>query len=767
MTVHIMGIRHHGPGSARSTLLALQRLQPDCILVEGPPDADHLIPLVIAQGMQPPVGILIYQPDVATKAEVGALQRAAVYYPFALFSPEWQALSYGILNNVDTRFMDLPQAHAMAVQEQLMHEMAAAQAQAVPDPNLPPPAPDPDMEQKMRIRADPLRWLAEAAGYTDSERWWEQMVEQRRDNQDTFPAVYEAMSTLRAEVENAVGVETNPYEILREAHMRHTIREAVKAGRQRIAVICGAWHASALNLDDARFSAKQDQALLKGMPKVKVAATWIPWTYGRLSRSSGYGAGITSPGWYQHLWNTPRTSDIAPVWLANVARLLREQRLDASTALVIDGVRLAETLAALRELPIPGLDELNEATMATLCFGSDVPMKLIQEKLIVGDRLGHVPEGTPSVPLQQDIDRLSKSLRLPQNSDETEYDLDLREENGLKRSVLLHRLTLLEIKWGALDRRSNKTGTFRESWKVKWEPEFAVRIVEANLYGNTVLEAASNFAVEQSEQADLPALTAMLGVVMLADLPQALQKVMVQVQNVAALTTDVAQLMDALPNMARVLRYGDVRGTDLSMVQHVLDGFVSRIGIGLPNSCAALDDDAAEIMFKRILATHGALTNLNNSDYLSAWYEALGKLLTRDDVHGMLGGRAARILFDVRNIPLEEVERLMRLSLARAADPAMGAAWIEGFLHGSGTILMHDDNLWRALDEWLSSLDEPTFVQTLPLLRRTFSTFPHGERQQIGERARHGRQVGVAAATVDPERGARTLATLAKILGVG
>ena len=49
-------------------------------------------------------------------------------------------------------------------------------------------------------------------------------------------------------------------------------------------------------------TAKADQALLKGLPKVKVQSTWVPWTYRHLTRASGYGAGIVSPGWYEHLW---------------------------------------------------------------------------------------------------------------------------------------------------------------------------------------------------------------------------------------------------------------------------------------------------------------------------------------------------------------------------------------------------------------------------------------------------------------------------------
>src|SRR4051794_32895987 len=84
-TVHVLGVRHHGPGSARSVERALEALAPDFILVEGPPDADSLLALASHSEMQPPVALLIYRPDEP---------RTSVYYPFAAFSPEWRALVY-------------------------------------------------------------------------------------------------------------------------------------------------------------------------------------------------------------------------------------------------------------------------------------------------------------------------------------------------------------------------------------------------------------------------------------------------------------------------------------------------------------------------------------------------------------------------------------------------------------------------------------------------------------------------------------------------
>jgi len=193
--------------------------------------------------------------------------------------------------------------------------------------------------------------------------------------------------------------------------MRQLIRQAQADGYKKVVVVCGAWHVPGLM--DWEKTTKEDAKRLKKLPKVPVRVTWIPWTYDRLGWRSGYGAGITSPGWYDHNWQHPDDTGIR--WLTNVARLFRKNKMDTSTAHVIEAYRLAESLAGLRQLPRPGLDELNEATQTVLCFGDGILLKLVEEELIVGKKMGRVPDDAPKLPLQTDFDELTRTYRLPPN----------------------------------------------------------------------------------------------------------------------------------------------------------------------------------------------------------------------------------------------------------------------------------------------------------------------------------------------------------------
>ncbi len=134
----------------------------------------------------------------------------------------------------------------------------------------------------------------------------------------------------------------------------------------------------------------------QGIPKIKTSLTWVPWTHSRLSAASGYGAGITSPGWYHHLFTAPDRTITR--WLTKVARVLRDEDLPVSSAHVIESVRLADTLAAMRARPLAGLSEVTEATRAVMCDGDDVLLDLITRRLVVGEALGAVPDDTPTVP---------------------------------------------------------------------------------------------------------------------------------------------------------------------------------------------------------------------------------------------------------------------------------------------------------------------------------------------------------------------------------
>ncbi|GAA4506323.1 DUF5682 family protein [Hymenobacter ginsengisoli] len=764
----LFGIRHHGPGSAASLVAALDAYRPDIVLLECPADGEAALATLADPELLPPVALLLYNPKQ---------QGQASFLPFAEFSPEWQAVRWCQRTGAHVRCFDLPlglrqpkEALSVPLEEQAKTEPTDSS----PDNATASEAFDSEAEATANTGAgllipdsplatDPVAYLAGLAGYTDPEQWWETYLEHAPGNADTFALVLELMTALREESQRPETAET----LLREAYMRETLRATLAQGYARVAVVCGAWHAPVLTNPD--FQKKEDKALLKGLKKTPIAATWIPWTYERLSVSSGYGAGVLSPAWYELLFTEPRAT-VVTQWMVRAARLLRGQDLDASSAHAIEAVRLADTLATVRGLALPGIAELQEAAVALLGGGYAEGLAVVQKELVIGEKLGAVPAGQPATPLQQDLAQQQKTLRLKSEPDRKPLALDLRQETHLLRSHLLHRLRLLDIRWGKPQTvAGGKAGTFHEEWELAWPPEMTLAVLDAGRWGNTVLAAAAARATARAAEAPtLDAVSSLLEEALRADLGPAIGALVARLETLAADTRDVTHLLTALPPLAQVLRYGNVRRTDTAQVAQVVQQLVPRLAIGLPAACTGLDLDAARPLLEKIEASHEAIRLLQDAGHEADWYAALAAVQHSAASQGLLAGAAARLLFNARRADAEATATTLGLALASAQPTAYATAWIEGFLRGSGLVLIHHRALFDLLDTWLGSLTEDTFRETVPLLRRAFAEFSPPERRQIMDLAAAGPTAPLAAAEAldfDWERGARVLPVLRMLLG--
>src|SRR5262249_30479337 len=159
-------IRHHGPGSARSLVASLDKLKPDVVLIEGPPEAEPLLPLLLDEATKPPIALLLYAAEEPSLAS---------FYPQAIFSPEWQAILFAAKNKLPVRFIDLPQGIHFARSKELL-EKAKKEAEEAAASEHPSSETEPakeaddahplsnsqedEAEAAPPIDEDPLTWLA-------------------------------------------------------------------------------------------------------------------------------------------------------------------------------------------------------------------------------------------------------------------------------------------------------------------------------------------------------------------------------------------------------------------------------------------------------------------------------------------------------------------------------------------------------------------------------------------------------------------------------
>ena len=826
MKTSIFGIRHHGTGCSRALVSALEEFQPDLLLIEGPPEGTAALKVDGLVEAKPPVALIVYPESDPKRAAIYPFAEfspewVAIRYALAKGIPV-EFVDLPLANRFALKDAKEAAAKKDAEAEEETDEPeptitvdAAPIEDAPSDEESAEPSEDAELSSlAASIREDPLGTLARFAGEDCPERWEDRAIEQAATPGAVFPSFLDAMTELRlvlrdaaltedegasgtgetassgsemvevvraesssdgvdlkeiarlaAAVARTSGGSENDLEPLREAAMRRAIRAALKSGAERVAIVCGAWHGPALDLETTDPRRKSlipkktdDDALLRKLPKTKTAATWIPWTHSRLERRTGYGAGIDAPAWLQEIWRAsdesrrldalfrpdsePRESvdgretyrDAATRFLSRAARLLREDLTPAGAANAVDAVRFAEALAALRERSAPGLDELREAAITVLCGGEETPYATIQRRLETGFDLGAVPRDVPTPPLAKDIEKESKRLRLKREEEPRNVDLDLREKSGLAKSRFFRRLTFIDVPWAeprADERRSR--GTFRETWKLAWRPEFEVAIVDASRFGSTLEEAASNMAV--ARQTTMTTIAEIVGLVERA-IPaelndSAMGKIYRRLSAEVALSNDVLDAVSAIPGLARTLRYGSVRGRADERLATIFEALFDRATLRLREICVNINDDLAEEVVGKLAALVDAIALLEDASRLGRLLDVFATVAMDPATSKYVAGFLVRVLYERKKWSSDEFAGRLSFFISPASSAEEVSSWLQGFLLGSAGAILWFVDLWRVVDEWLASLDRDVFVGRLPLLRRAFERFSDAERRTL------------------------------------
>ena len=173
-------------------------------------------------------------------------------------------------------------------------------------------------------------------------------------------------------------------------------------------------------------------------------------------------------------------------------------------------------------------------------------------------------------------------------------------------------------------------------------------------------------------------------------------------------------------------------------------------------------------MIERLSGVQAALAVVDHPARRTGFPAVLEQLAEQRRVHGLVQGRATRLLHDAGRWPPPTVEARLGRALTPGTPAATGAAFVEGFLAGSGTVLLHDAQLLAAVDAWVAGLSAESFEAIVALLRRTFGAFEPAERRQLGGLLATGRVERAAPMgdDVDEARALAGLATVRAMLGL-
>ena len=757
---HVFGVRHLSPMGAWQLRRFLDAVQPEVILIEGLDDADELIPDIVRKDSVPPIAILAYTDSMPVRTLV---------YPFASYSPEYQALMWAKENKVDAHFFDLPSDVFLALQKParlILEELDAAPddsenppENADVDQSTPATEPDePEVEQAPPSRISIYQEIAKLSGELDYDTYWERNFEHNQVDSSYRLAAFELGIGLR-DLQQSQGRD-DAENLVREAYMRRRIAEYTSAGipPEKIVCVVGAYHAPVLTDEHPAMTDEE----LDSLERLNSKLTLMPYSYFKLSSQSGYGAGNEAPNYYQLLWEALQENELdslAANYMTSVARDLRKHGTHRSTAAVIEGVRLSRTLSALKNGIVPTLRDLQDAAVSLIGYGQRATVAESLARIEVGTSIGSLPDGISQTSIQEDFNRELKRLKLTKyrNAVKTDLSLDLRENRTVKseeaafldlnRSSFLHRLSLLGISFAKEQSTRQEGATWAENWALQWTPEAEISLVESVLLGETVeLAAAFKFKTEIELCTTVGAAAKLVRLACQCAMMPSMELARQKLQELATESSAFVSVAFAASELSLIVRFGDVRRYDarplLPLIEELyVQGSLALLDASNCDNAAAKNVSQAIDMLNKVGQEHHEMVDEG------LWHAQLHKLSDADDRNPLLSGYACAVLLESNLITNDDLSREVSRRLSPGISADLGAGWFEGMSARNRYALIARQVLWEQLGDYVASLDDEQFTRALVFLRRAFGTFSPQEKRSICENLGEVWGVGAEAAS--------------------
>jgi hypothetical protein len=726
-------VRHHSHTVARHLASALRSRKPKLLFIEGPHEANDLIPFVVDAKTEPPVAIYSsYRDDNNVLGLNGILSpavdipsRFATWYPLTAYSPEYVAMKTAATLGAEVVFIDLP------------HHALVKSNGTDADTAKPPPVANEDV---LITASGFYQQLAAAAGFNSWDEAWDTLFE--NPHAEDHEAFRHELATFCCAVRLTADAKTEAAtgNAERERHFLTVISKTMAARKVRpeqAAVVCGGFHLF-LNRNDA------EQPPVP--PAGTVYTTVVPYSFFRVSEMAGYGAGNRAPQFYQTCFNLIADGRAADIAMEHAIAVLRQMRKDGEPLSTADAIAIthhAGMLARLRGRGHATLDDIEDALVTCCCKGDPheegIKLRAAMDAAGIGTKIGKVTAKLGRLPIVNDFHAQLADLELSEvlgKEKKLAVRLDKRESLAARRSAFLHRLSFLEIPFAAIASTGGDfSGTiFREDWQLKWDPKTEPALIEQNLYGDSVESAAVNRLREAiaAAAASASATCQRLVTAVNMNLPDLVQ--VAEATAGQAIDSDPAfpSLAEALQHLAVLDRYVSFQGLRREAVEGLLIRCYDRACFALPSSAAVPDEEQMGVV-NGLVAVADILQRAEAGRYDRVLFAEATRRAASESPVPFLRGAFLGLLCEIRELPAEALAAEVA-GLAGAASDLMVTAGdlLDGMLAVSHTsILLGADALIGAVDDLLKAASWEPFLVMLPRLRAAFERLSDSHRDSL------------------------------------
>ena len=493
-------VRHHSPACAFHLKRAIEAYEPDCVLVEGPQNAQEMISTLTNPETTAPVALYYFYKD-----SKGLLSEEKedykCYYPFLNCSPELVALREAASRGIPARFIDLSYGEILLGTAKDKGLRQSSEKQTYNDDYL-------------LSRSRYLELLCEKTGLRSFEEFWEKYFEIDGLSLDTGKFIHRMYTycTLAREHTPREEMEEDGC-LLRERYMAEQIAEASREF-ERILVVTGGFHTKGLEelLSWDGKNGNTQSTKLHNLSPEDQGVYPLAYSMEAADALNGYASGMQSPGFYELVWKqisdeNPYTSAVLHQ-LVSVGRQARQKKENISSYDEICALSMAQGLAALRGKREPGLYELRDAALSSFVKGecnpsTDLPLRILAE-LNTGRQVGKLSSNALRPPILSDFEEQCQRFHLKlQSSVKQEVTLEIfTKKRHLELSRFFYRMNFLKTDFAQRKKGSDlinrrDRSRIREVWDYQFSSRILAVLVDVSTSGATVEEAARSQLLSQ------------------------------------------------------------------------------------------------------------------------------------------------------------------------------------------------------------------------------------------------------------------------------
>lgn len=751
-------VRHHSPAVARKLEQAMRSRKPRVIFLEGPNDANSLLPFITDAKTRPPVAIYSSFRDDDNVLGLAGIASAApnipprfsCWFPLLSYSPEYVAIMVAKEIGAEVILMDLP--HYALVKPFSELDQSQPEASVDADGDQPVRAPAGKIPKKtIEIESDRLlvesgffEKLSEVAGYRSWNEAWDSLfeipdygLEQFRRELTTFCAA--ARATAHPERVLLDGT------VERERFMLQTIDSTLAEKGLSPAdamVVCGGFH---LFLD------RLDKVAPPVVPHGTVYNTVVPYSYFRVSELSGYAAGNRAPQFYQQGWDLTkagRRKDLLVEYVISVLKQVRKSGESLSSADAIAVCQTAEMLAGIRKRAEPVLDDITDALITCCCKGDPASegahlLKAMQHAA-VGSILGRVTPALGQLPIVNDFYNQLSLLDLGAATGKEKrlkLDLDKRQPLDNERSIFFHRLSFIEVPLAKMTESAvgdfNTGKIFGEKWTVSWSPAVEANLIEKNSYGDSVESAALSRLQERMAEEESSAVGTCRHLVeaINMDLPNVVKEVEEACSNAIDKDSRFSSLSQALGYLLIIDRYAVYRNLRKGLLDDLIVRCFDRACFSILDVVAAPEEQQSAVVNGLLSLAEAMLTGQRQDLDRGLFVQHVRQAAALTAVP-FLRGVFLGLLTELRELPAEQLAaEVSALAKAPVSEMVTAGDFLDGVMAVSRTsIMLGADALINAIDELLRAAEWEVFLTMIPKMRAAFVRLHERQRESLAER---------------------------------